>query len=214
MRRIGKQQQIQDQIEQYNRHVMECLDVFRRTFIDFCANPKRELLEEGYKLAHEAERKADDTRRGLENMMYTKAVFPESRGDILGLIETMDSVANRAESAVRRVLIQHIDIPEEFYPEIINLVDVSHASVTAMIQGVEQLFDSFVDAAVTVGKIDKFESEADTIEEQLIDRIFSGNESDLQKILLRDLIYHLSSIADRAEHVGDRIRLMVAKRSI
>ena len=198
----------------YNGHVMECLDVFKQTFVEFCADPQRSRLEKGYADAHEAERKADDTRRGLENMMYTKAVFPESRGDILGLIETMDSVANHAESAVRRVLIQHIEIPEEYYPAITNLVEVCHSSVVAMIQGVDQLFDSFVDAAFTVGKIDKFESEADSIEEQLIDRIFSSDIADLQKILLRDLVYHLSSIADRAEHVGDRIRIMVAKRSV
>jgi uncharacterized protein Yka (UPF0111/DUF47 family) len=37
---------------------------------------------------------------------------------------------------------------------------------------------------------------------------------DLQKILLRDLTQHLSAIADRAETVGDRIRIMVAKRSV
>ncbi len=214
MRRIGKQQKIQTQIAMYNGHVMECVDVFKRTFEEFRANSERAQLEKGYFDAHKAEGKADDTRRGLENMMYTEAVFPESRGDILGLIETMDSVANHAESAIRRVLIQHIEIPEEYYSAIMNLVEVCHASVVTMIQGVEQLFGSFVDAAVTVGKIDSLESEADTIEENLIDRIFTGDESDLQKILLRDLVHHLSTIADRAEHVGDRIRLMVAKRSI
>ena len=175
---------------------------------------KKEKLEKGYIEVHKAEAKADDTRRGLENMMYTKAVFPESRGDILGLIETMDKVANGAESTVRMVLIEHIEIPKEFYPSIINLIEVCHACVVMMIQGVEQLFDSFVDAAMTVGKIDKLESEADTIEEKLIDRIFTSDESDLQKILLRDLVQHLSGIADRAETVGDRIRIMVAKRSI
>ena len=214
MRRIGKQQKIQRQIAMYNNHVMECVDVFKRTFAEYCDAGERAQLERGYVEAHEDERQADDTRRGLENMMYTEAVFPESRGDILGLIETMDNVANHTESAVRRVLIQHIEIPQEYYSSIINLVEVCHASVVTMIQGEEQLFDSFIDAAVTVGKIDSLESEADTIEEQLIDRIFSGDESDLQKILLRDLVQHLSGVADRAEHVGDRIRIMVAKRSI
>ena len=214
MRRIGKQQKIQRQIALYNSHVMECLDVFKQTFAEHCAGADREQLERGYADAHKAEGKADDTRRGLENMMYTEAIFPESRGDILGLIEAMDRVANHAESAVRTVLIEHIEIPEEYYSSIMNLVEVCHACVETMIEGVEQLFDSFVDAAVTVGKIDKLESAADTIEEKLIDRIFTSDESDLRKILPRDLVHDLSTIADRAETVGDRIRIMVAKRSI
>jgi predicted phosphate transport protein (TIGR00153 family) len=171
-------------------------------------------LERAYTEVHAAEAMADDTRRGLENMMYSEAVFPESRGDILGLIETMDNVANHAESAVRMILIQHIEIPEEYRTDITNLVAVCHKCVAEMIGGVEQLFDSFVDAAVTVGKIDKLESEADSIEEDLIDRIFTGGQPDFQKILLRDLAQHLSAIADRAETVGDRIRIMVAKRSV
>ena len=112
------------------------------------------------------------------------------------------------------ILIQHIDIPKEYQNDITDLVAVCHKSVVAMIAGVEQLFDSFVDAAVTVGKIDKLESEADKIEENLIDRVFAGGVSDFQKILLRDLAQHLSAIADRAETVGDRIRIMVAKRSV
>ena len=36
----------------------------------------------------------------------------------------------------------------------------------------------------------------------------------IDKILLRDLIGRLAGISDRAENVGDRIRIMVAKRSI
>jgi uncharacterized protein Yka (UPF0111/DUF47 family) len=122
MRRPGKQQKIQKQIELYNYHMLECLGVFKRSISDYCTDSDRNRLEKGYADVHEEEAKADDTRRGLENMMYTEAVFPESRGDILGLIETMDRVANHAESAVRMILIQHIEIPREFHPAIIELV--------------------------------------------------------------------------------------------
>jgi predicted phosphate transport protein (TIGR00153 family) len=214
MRKFGKQQKVQEQISLYNGHVVSCLDVFKRTFADICSTTGIEKLREGYSDVQAAEKAADTTRRALENMMYTEAVFPESRGDILGLIESLDKVANHAESAVRMVLNQHIEIPGEYYASIADLVTTSHKCVITLVRAVEQLFDSFVDAAVTVGEVHRLESEADAIEEKLVDRIFTSDQSDLQKILLRDLVQHLSTIADRAESAGDRVRIMVAKRSV
>ena len=212
MRRAGKQQRVQKQIAEYNEKVLQCLDIFRNVFTQSSAC--HQDLEEGYRKVHEAEGGADDIRRGLEDMMYTESVFPESRGDILGLVEAMDRVPNSAEYAVRMILIQHIALPEELCPRITALAEVCHRSVVTMIDGVRRLFSNYIDATVIVGKIDSLESEADNIEEELIDAIFSSDLPDLQKILLRDLIEHISNIADRAENVGDRIRLMVAKRSV
>ena len=45
-------------------------------------------------------------RREIEVMMYSKALFPESRGDILTLLETIDRVPNQAEAVVRMLLNQ------------------------------------------------------------------------------------------------------------
>ena len=44
--------------------------------------------------------------------MYSKALFPESRGDILGLLEAMDKVPNQAEKALLVMLTQYIVLEE------------------------------------------------------------------------------------------------------
>lgn len=214
MKRFGKQQRVQEQISLYNTQVVSCLDVFRRAFADICGGADTEMLRKGYVEISTAEKVADATRRSLENMMYTQAVFPESRGDILGLIESVDRVANRTESAVRMVLNQHVKVPEEYCSLIMELVEVTYKCVITLVRAIEQLFESFLDAAGTIGEVNRLESETDRIAEKLIDRIFSSDQSDLQKILLRDLVMRLSNIADRAETAGERIRIMVAKRSV
>ena len=89
-----------------------------------------------------------------------------------------------------------------------------HQVRLTMLEGVSQLFNNFIDASITVGQIDKLESEADRIESDLTNRIFSSDMPDLQKILLRDLVDKIGGVADRSESVGDRIRIMVAKRSV
>ena len=213
-KRQNRQREVQTRIESYCEQVSICIEYFQKTFEEACVDFNREAILSGYESAHLAEGRADDIRRELENLMYSRAVFPESRGDILGLVESMDRVPNSAESSMRMILTQHISLPEEICAEIVRLVRVCNRCVQAMIEGVEQLFRNFVDASNIVGKIDELESESDRIEESLVDHIFSSDVADLQKILLRDLVDKIASVADRAENVGDRIRIMVAKRSV
>ena len=139
--------------------------------------------------------------------------FPESRGDILGLLEAVDRVPNHTESSVRMVLQQHITIPAELSADVLALVDACARCAEALIEGVNLLFKNFLAATVSVGQVDELESQADRLEGQLIDRIFSSDLDPLSKILLRDLVQRLGGVADRAESAADRIRIIVAKRS-
>ena len=111
-------------------------------------------------------------------------------------------------------LIQRIPIPERYRQKVTDLIDIIIRCAAAMIEGVEFLFSNYVQATVAVGKVDELESEADRLEIELIEKIFSDNLDGTEKILMRDLVDHLSGIADKAENVGDRIRLMAAKRSV
>ena len=41
---------------------------------------------------HKFESKADDIREEIKALMYGKALIPESRGDIMGLLESIDKI--------------------------------------------------------------------------------------------------------------------------
>ena len=211
---LNKQREVQNQIFSYCEQVRFCIERFQNTFEECRVQIATKTIQNGFDGVHLAEGKADDIRRELEHLMYRRAVFPESRGDILGLVETMDRVPNAAESALRMIVNQHIILPPELIGTLLALVSICTKCVFIMLGGVTQVFSSFVDASITVGKIDELESEADRIEADLIDQVFTADYSDLQKILLRDLIKQISAIADRSENVGDRMRIIVAKRGI
>ena len=214
MQSFKRQKQIQERVLEYNLRVMACMDVFQEAFGDVCGGGDRERLGESYRRIHAAEGAADDIRRDTEVLMYTESLFPESRGDILGLLEAMDRVPNHAESSVRMVLNQHITIPDALCPKITELVDVCRRCAAAMVEAAGRLFHSFLTATVSVGQVDELESEADRLEALLVDQIFSGDLGPLDKILLRDLVNRLAGVADRAESAADRIRIIVAKRSV
>jgi predicted phosphate transport protein (TIGR00153 family) len=211
---LKKQKKVQEFIVHYNEQVLICMSEFEKAVTAYIEDPDRDALHEGYKRVHQAEGKADDIRREIEVLMYSKALFPESRGDILGLIETMDRVPNQTESVVRMIHNQHIPLPKAFAPAILSMIEASCRCIKELINAVNSLFDNFMNATVYVGKIDELESEVDHIEEDLIDQIFSSREDGFIKILLRDMVRRIANITDRAENVGDRIRIIVAKRSI
>jgi hypothetical protein len=210
-----RQREIQEQIGRYCDTALHCAETFKRAMQDYCRDADYAAAKRGYGEVHGAESLADDIRRDVEVLMYSKALFPESRGDILGLLETLDRVPNHAEKCVRMIYEERILIPDTFRPEIVALVDVAEKSVRATVECVRKLFDNYVDAASTVGKIDVLESEADQMESTLKEQIFAHRDIEgFHKILLRDLVASISGVADRAERVGDRIRIIVAKRGI
>jgi len=146
--------------------------------------------------------------------MYSKSLFPESRGDIMGLLEAMDKVPNQTEAAVRMLLTHHIEIPAAYRAGIIRLTEICHRCVEALLEGAGKLFSDFTSATAAVGKVDELESEADHLEASLVEGIFAGEMPGFDKILLRDLVRNISAITDRAENAGDRIRIIVAKRRV
>ncbi len=214
MKLMKKQREVQELLSQYNEQLLTCVKKTQETIMAYCTDKDRDMLAQGFQNVHRAEGKADDLRRDIEVLMYTKALFPESRGDIMGLIETMDRIPNQAESAVRMILNQHVPIPEDLVAGIREILETSCRCVEEVVSAAGSLFNNFHNATTYVGKIDQMESDVDHLEEHLIDRIFSSDEEGYIKILLRDLARKLASISDRAENVGDRIRIIVAKRSI
>ena len=210
----SKQKRIHDQLAQYRQTVLQCMDAFANTLKRYCENPDRAVTNTDFDEVHKAESRADDIRCEIEETMYSKALFPESRGDILGLLETMDKVPNQAEECVRMIYEQGIVIPKELASKVAELVEVCVRCVIAMTDAVEQLFTNYRSAAFVVGKIDELETEADHIESSLKRQVFASDIDGMQKILLRDLIKGIAALCDRSETVGDRIRIIVAKRSI
>ncbi len=208
------QKEVEEKLAKYCQAVADCLEQFDLVMRTFCDDRNRERLGERIVDVHAAESHADDIRRDIETQLYAKALFPESRGDLLGLLETMDRVPNSAETVVRMIYNQRLDIPTELTPLVLEILTLTTRAVHALLESVGKLFSDYTAATVPIGTIDELESCVDGVEAKMIQRIFDSDLDGFQKILLRDLTRGLGSITDRAEAVGDCIRILVAKRSI
>lgn len=208
-----KQRKIEGLMREYTGQILSCIHSFKDAIAEYCSNSDRNAVKESFSKVHHAESKADDIRREIEVMMYSKALFPESRGDILGLLEAIDRLPNHAESAIRMIWSQYIVIPEDLHGEMMQLVEYCCRSVECVVEAVDMLFKNFRNATTIVGKIDQIESEVDHLEYSMIEKVFQAQPGEVSSVLLRDLINYISGISDRAENVGDRIGIMIAKRN-
>lgn len=211
---ITKQKKVEQLMDNYQQQIIRCVDDFIKAVNEFISEPDSDRLRKNSLDVHHAESVADDVRRDIEEMMYSRSLFPESRGDILGLIETMDKVPNKAEESIRLLLNQHIKIPKMLNADISQLLEVVERCVNIMLEATDKLFANFIGSIAEVGKLDEIESHADTLEAAIIDKIFSSDIDGFDKILLRDFIQDIASITDLSMDVGDRVRLIVSKRRV
>jgi len=84
-----KKRLIIDKIKTYLEQVDTCRDLFHKSMKELIISKSNKEDEESVQLVHKAESRADDIRREIELDLYQKALIPESRGDVLGLLETI-----------------------------------------------------------------------------------------------------------------------------
>jgi len=208
-----KAKSIIDKIKAYLDQVDVCRDRFRLCIEKLLVNPddaeNQAIVEE----VHRSESKADDLRRNIELQLYERALIPESRGDVLGLLETIDVIPGMFQSLCYQFLLERIVFPEQFRDRYLHLVDVNIKAYNLVRQAVFGLFYN-KDVKDLTDLVDAVESDSDHIERDLIRDIFNSKLDKADKILLKEIVINTGDISDRAETVKDRLVLAILKRKI
>lgn len=142
-------------------------------------------------------------------------LIPESRGDVLGLLETTDNVVDAIKKVLLQFDIEMPDIPESLKEEFMELTKMSVKTVDEMVLASRAFFREISIVNDHVNKVHYFEHEADKIEEEIKRKAF--NSSDIKelskKVQLRYFAEKVALISDEAESVCDRLSIYVIKRS-
>ena len=166
------------------------------------------------KKVSELERSADETRKQTETALYTNSLIPESRGDVLGLLENLDNVIDRAKAVVQSFEVQKPQIPGEYHPRFLDLTDLSIQAVDHVVQAARSYFRDVRAVPDHINKVDFYESEADRIGLALKKMIFDSELDLSHKMHLRYFAERIESISDIAEDVAERLNIAAIKRSI
>ncbi len=206
-----REEKIIEKIEAFLDQIDTCRDLFVVTMALLVERPG-DVTEDQIADIHRAEARADDLRRDIELQLYEKALIPESRGDVLGLIESADVIPDAFEDIVSDMHVQHLSVPEEFRQQFLELVRVNVEAYNVMRDAIRAFFYHRRDSLENLSRIDEQESQSDQIQRELIRAIFGTGMDTGDKILLRDLVNGIGAISDGAEKCADRLTLAVIKR--
>lgn len=163
---------------------------------------------------HKFESKADDIREEITTLMYGKALLPESRGDIMSLLEEVDVIPRVFERVLYMIKMQKLSIPDSIVPDIEKLVSVSLASFELTLKQIENLLKRHPQIRALVATIDYNESECDHIQRRIITWVFDSDLDPFLKMQLKELISCIGEISDQADRVSKRVNIISMKRRV
>ncbi len=210
-----KQQQVESLIYEYLGALKIAKEHFHNAIYTCLASPDVcDTFDFLRVQTHKFESKADDIREEIKTLMYGKALIPESRGDILGLLEEMDQIPRLLELILRMIETQKLVIPEFIVEDFKDLMEISLESYDLLFEEVEALFKRRDEIRALVSKIDHNESRCDHIERRIITKIFDSDIDPFQKLQLKELVIITGEISDQADRVSKRIHIISLKRRV
>jgi predicted phosphate transport protein (TIGR00153 family) len=205
---------IEQQVEDFLNHVSLSGLIFRQG-CEYYLYGNKEDFQRKLQDITDCEHKGDDLRRSINERLYTKTLIPESRGDVMELLESMDSLLDRFKGALWRFHIEHPDLCDEFNNDFLQLIEVVIEANEAMVTSCRAFFTDISTVSVHLHKVSYWESESDKISTRLQSAIFAKEDLRLShRMQQRDFARHLDKIADRAEDIADKLNIYVIKRSL
>lgn len=163
---------------------------------------------------HQRESDADTLRHEIEIELFKKSLLPESREDLLMLLERVDLIPNQAEEALRMLLLQRVELPDFVKEGLAELADLGVQGFRLVAEAVRDALGPAANIQDLNRRIDETESVGDKVEQRLVSSIFASDLSLAEKILYRDVVTEVASLCDLEEDVGFSVTVFVVKRHV
>ena len=208
-----KEKEVIDLIEQHVAKMEECLSTAMNTlasYIDDDISKAKALARKTDALESEA----DLIRHLIRDKLYSGAYLPLLREDIYNLVESLDNVANAAETCCDTFLNQRPEIPAEFRQDFSDIIRESLGVSEPLKNAVICYLRGICPVDVTrqhAKEVGLAESKVDSIEWDLTKKIFSSDLSYGHKVHLRQCLDNIVGVSDRAENSADLLELVALK---
>ena len=162
----------------------------------------------------ELESRDDALRRSIETQLYRQTLIPESRGDVLGLLETLDKVHGLMEGGLYALSIEKPAIPENLVPLFQDLTTAAVNAADHLILASRAFFTNIDDVSDHLREVMRYEKDADKISTELKRTLFESDLDLSEKLHLKSFVEYIDDVADGAEDVADRLGIYTIKRAI
>lgn len=207
-----KNKELAAKLDSYLKTAEESLLVFDSAIRHLMENGVDEHFCTLARKVHKFESNADDIRRSIELDMYQKSLLPETREDLLSIIEIMDKIPNEAEAIVNDFVSQKTLLFDDIKPGFLELVQLSIETSRIAMDATRDCFGKREHIAELNRRVDNNESLGDAMERAMITKVFASSLDSGDKIIQKDFIIKLGNICDLCEDVLDRIVICSVKR--
>ncbi len=172
-----------------------------------------DIFQDKLKQLIKHESTADQLRRDIETELYIDALIPDSRTDVLQLIEQLDKIINMEEFTLKAFNNETPEFPVEYHDNILALTEQVTLSIEACVLAARSFFRDVTAVQDHIHKVMFFEKEADIIDAKLKKDIFASSLPLERKIHLREFVVRLDNLANEAEDVADALAIYTIKRA-
>lgn len=208
-------------LQKHMRIAIDCADLVPELF-EAAAQGDHDRIKTLRKEIDKVEEKADVTKNKLRRSLPRGLFLPVNRGDLLEVLNMQDSIADVAQDIAGLMYEREMEVPEfmkeELTPFVQSCVDVCHDALE-IVECLDELLETGFrgNEGSRVEKMIKALNKAeDRTDEQgvSITRILFKHEDEISPVSVLfwyKLIEWIGDLADYAEKVGNRLRLMIAK---
>lgn len=208
-------------LQTHMRVVLECAREIQ-PLIEALARGDQERVIKAKDHIFEREAEADRIKNELRLQLPRSLFMPVDRRDLLEVLHMQDAIANTAQDVAGLLIERQMTIPDFMHDPLIALtsrcIDTCEHSASIIEELDELLAMGFrgrevdkVDAMLT--ELNSIEDETDELGIALARSLFK-HESEMDPVSVMmwyRLIEWIGDLADYAEKVGDRLRLLIAK---
>jgi predicted phosphate transport protein (TIGR00153 family) len=208
-------------LREHMKLVSECAGLMIPLF-EALAEGDREKVEQTKQKIFQLEKDADEVKNEIRVNLHRRLFLPVDRGDLLRLLKTQDSIADRVQDVAALVFMGKLRIPAAQSEGLMSFVKLN-LDATLQCEDIISQLDELLEVGFrgkTVEHVEEMVKQLSQIETASDDagldltRAFLENESEpltVSKLLWLDVIRKLGNIADKAENVGDCMRLLIAR---
>ncbi len=210
---FGRTRKLINEIDEFLNILSETSLVFREgigTYLD--QGPSEQFLDRLKQVA-DGERRADELRRNIQRDMYAETLMPDARGDILGLLESLDGIINQLGETLWNLASEKPAIPEDLRETYRELLDPTVAATEALVLASRAFFRNVGAIGDHLHKVHFYESEADVLIGRLKDNIFAGDRPLADKLQLKAITESLAAVSDLSEDTADQLTIYAIKRA-
>lgn len=168
------------------------------------------------------EGEADRLKNDLRAHLPKRLMLPVDRRDLLEILDLQDSIADKLQDVAGLLLDRKMPVPASMAPKLMELARSAERTCEQSAVAIASL-DELVEigfrgreadrVAERIERIGALEGETDRLETELLRELFRLEDemSAVSVMLWYQIIGWIGNIADNAEKVGNRLRLLIAR---